>query len=149
MRQYDLKLKPKKCLFFQREFLGRMVSEDTLAMAKSHTEVVRDWPTLTCSKDVERFMGLANNHRHFVKDFSTITAPLYSVVGKHKFKWDQDQHNSFTALKKVLTEPPVLALSNREDEFILDTDASDVIVGAELNQVQNGVEKVVAAVTLI
>ncbi|MCG7869179.1 MAG: reverse transcriptase family protein, partial [Candidatus Thiodiazotropha taylori] len=89
-RQYGLKLKPKKCVFFQREveFLGRRVSGDMLSITEADTQVVAAWPVPTCSKDVERFMGLANYHRSFVKNFSQLADPLYSVIGKNKFKWE-------------------------------------------------------------
>lgn len=40
--------------------------------------------------------------------------------------------------------PPVLALQNNKDPFILDVDASDVAIGAELIQVQDGAERVIA-----
>ena len=40
--------------------------------------------------------------------------------------------------------PPLLALANNTDDLILDTDASDVALGGELIQVQEGQEKVVA-----
>ena len=67
--RYGLKLKARKCIFFQRqvEFLGRLVSGDKLSMTKTDTKVVASWPVPSCSKDVERFMGLANYHRNFVK----------------------------------------------------------------------------------
>ena len=145
-RQYGLKLKPKKCLFFQKqvEFLGRNVSQNSLSMSEVDIKTVMDWPTPTCSKHVERFMGLANYHRAFVKDFSRLAEPLYRVVGKNKFKWETEQQTAFDALIEALTHPPVLALPNRTDELILDTDASDYAIGAELIQVQNGEEKVIA-----
>jgi transposase InsO family protein len=146
LRQFGLKLKPKKCMFFQQEveFLGRDVTGNSLAMAEQDTKVVRDWPTPTCSKDVERFMGLVNYHRGFVKDFAQIGDPLYRVIGKNKFRWDEEQQQAFESLKHALTKPPVLALPNRQDSFILDTDASDIAIGAELIQVQDKEEKVVA-----
>ena len=145
-RRYGLKLKPKKCVFFQRkvEFLGRVVTGDSLCMSDKDTAVVDTWPVPKSSKDVERFMGLANYHRSFVKDFSRIAEPLYSVVGKKKFMWGEPQATAFIALKELLTHPPVLALPNQLDEFILDTDASNFSVGGELIQVQNGEEKVIA-----
>ena len=40
-------------------------------------------------------------------------------------------------------EAPVLAYLNSEDLFILDTDASNHAIGAELLQVQNGVERLI------
>jgi len=45
---------------------------------------------------------------------------------------------------KSLVEPPVLALPNNQDEFILDTDALNVAVAGELIQIQEGQEKVIA-----
>ena len=145
-RQHGLKLKPKKCQFFQTEveFLGRMVSSQSLSMTKVDTEAVSDWPAPTCYKDVERFMGLVNYHRTFVKDFSRWAEPLYAVVGKDKFKWGQEQQDAFDYLKQALTHPPVLALPRHDGDFILDTDASDFAIGAELIQIQDGEEKVIA-----
>ena len=145
-RQYGLKLKPRKCILFQSEveFLGRIVSSNQLKIAAEDVKTVLDWPVPTSSKEVERFLGLANYHRAFIKKFADIAQPLYNLTGKNKFKWDQEEQNAFQALKNALVEPPVLALPNNQDKFILDTDASDTAIGAELIQVQNGEEKVVA-----
>ena len=41
-------------------------------------------------------------------------------------------------------EAPILAYPNLEDLFILDTDASNHAIGAELLQVQNGVEQLIS-----
>ena len=75
---------------------------------------------------MERFLGLANYHRAFIKNFAGMAHPL-----KNK-------------LKEALTNPPVLGLPNSEDFLILDTDFSDAAIGAELIQVQNGEERVIA-----
>ncbi|MCG7869896.1 MAG: DDE-type integrase/transposase/recombinase, partial [Candidatus Thiodiazotropha taylori] len=145
-RKYGMKLKPSKSLFFQKEveFLGRLVSGNKLAMTQTDIQAVAAWPIPTCSKDVERFMGLANYHRNFVKNFSELAEPLYRVVGKHKFRWKEEQMVAFDALKSALTNPPVLALPNQHDSFVLDTDASNEAIGAELIQIQDGQEKVIA-----
>ena len=50
----------------------------------------------------------------------------------------------FTTIKKVLTNPPVLALPNQVDGMLIDTDASDFAIGAKLMQIQNGTENVIA-----
>ena len=56
----------------------------------------------------------------------------------------KEQETTFAVLKKALTEPPVLALPNHKDEFILDDDSSDSAIGAALIQLQDAEEKVVA-----
>ena len=113
-------------------------------MSEQDIKVVRDWARPTCAKDVERFMGLANYHRGFVKNFSELADPLYQAMRKKPFHWSEEEEVSFQSLKTSLTQPPLLALPNGEDPFILDTDASNSAIGAELIQVQNGEEKVVA-----
>jgi hypothetical protein len=145
-RENGVKLKTRKCEFFQKrvEFLGRWVGKDSLEMSNQDIEVVREWPVPTCTRDVERFLGLANYHRGFVKGFAEIATPLYAVTGKKAFKWEPDQQNAFDRLKRALTNPPVLALPRSGGEFILDTDASETAIGAELLQIQDGCEKVVA-----
>ena len=145
-REKGLKLKPKKCVLFQNEveFLGRIVSSNSISMSQTDIQAVLDWPTPTCSKEVESFCGLANYHRNFIKSFSALSRPLYSVVGKKNYRWDPEQQVAFDTLKQALVEPPVLALPNHHDPFVLDTDASDLAIGAELIQLQEGEEKVIA-----
>ena len=65
-------------------------------------------------------------------------------MGKKKFQWTDEQQQAFDNLKKALTSPPVLALPNTQDSFILDCDASNEAIGAELLQVQGGEEKAIA-----
>ena len=145
-RQYGLKLKARKCILFQSEveFLGRIVSSNQLKMSTKDITTVTDWPVPKTSKEVERFLGLANYHRSFIKDFAVMAQPLYGLTGKNKFKWDDEQQMAFDELKEALTNPPVLTLPNSYDSFILDTDASDFCIGAELIQVQDGQERVIA-----
>ncbi len=113
-------------------------------MTDQYIAVVMDWPVPLYTKDAERFMGLANYHRTFVPNFAKLAEPMYRVTGKQKFKWEQEQKDAFNSLKSALTRAPVFVLPNTRDDFILDTDASDLAVGAELLQIQNGEEKVVA-----
>jgi len=146
LRFYQLKLKPKKCVLFQKrvEFLGRWVSEEGIEMTEDHISVVKNWSTPTTTREVEQFLGLANYHRAFVKNYAQMAIPLYQITGKQKFKWHEEQQKAFECIKMALISPPLLALPNSKDSFILDTDASNHSIGAELVQVQDGQEKVVS-----
>jgi len=58
--------------------------------------------------------------------------------------WTAATQNAFESLRDALTSPPILAMPNDSDSFILDTDACSQTIGAVLSQVQDGVERVVA-----
>jgi hypothetical protein len=113
LRQYQLKLKPKKCELFQHEveFLGRIVGPDGLGLSPNDTRVVVDWPVPLCCKDLERFLGLVNYHRMFIENYAGRSRSLYEVV--KQFRWGDDQEAAFLDLKKALVEAPVLGLPNR------------------------------------
>ena len=145
-RQHGLKLKPRKCELFQTEveFLGRKIDKTGMAIGDEYVKTVKDWPTPRTTKEVERFLGFANYHRTFIKGYAQIDTPLHHLTGKKPYVWGPEQQSAFDTLKTALTCTPVLALPNSKDLFILDTDASDFAIGAELIQVQEGQERVIA-----
>ncbi|KAK3085317.1 hypothetical protein FSP39_001380 [Pinctada imbricata] len=145
-KKHNIKLKPKKCELFKKEveYLGRTVGRAGMRIGEGFLDTMKQWPVPTCTKDVEKFCGFANYHRSFIKDFAKISLPLYKVTGKKPFNWGEEQQKAFEVLKKALLLSPVLAIPNMEGKFILDTDASDEAIGAELIQVQNGQERCIA-----
>lgn len=51
-----------------------------------------------------------------------------------KFTWSTSVDTAFKTLKKKMTETPVLSLPDFSKILILETDASDVAIGAVLSQ---------------
>ncbi|CAG2195664.1 unnamed protein product [Mytilus edulis] len=91
-------------------------------------------------------MGLCNSAPVFEQLMETVLSakPMYKVTEKNqKFVWTEECQQSFEELKTTLISAPILAYPTREDLFILDTDASNVGMGAVLSQLQDGVEKVI------
>ncbi|XP_061093063.1 uncharacterized protein LOC133125281 [Conger conger] len=142
-----LKLNPQKCRFMRREvrFLGHKLGSGGIGTAHEKVQAVEDWPTPSSGSEVKSFTGLASYYRRFVRDFSTIAAPLFRLQRpREKFIWTDECQRAFTSLKKALLEAPVLTPPDPTLPFILDTDASNVGVGAVLSQVTSEGEKVVA-----
>jgi len=91
---------------------------------------------------VRAFFGLASYYRRFVKGFATIAEPLTCLTRKMaRFEWTEEAQLSFEALKKALVEATFLAFPVPHEHCILDTDASDVAVGAVLSQRIDGIER--------
>ena len=68
-----------------------------------------------------------------------MASPLYALTHKDaEFCWGQPEEIAFHRLKQLLIKAPVLAFPNFDQEFILETDASGVGLGAILAQEQQG-----------
>ena len=147
-RDAGLKLKPNKCSFCQEEvhFLGHIVSATGIRADPGKINLVENWPVPTSTKEVQKFLGLANYYRRFVPNFATKAKPLHRLTKKTaKFKWSVQCQEAFIGLKQCLTTAPVLSLPDFTKQFILNTDASDSGIGAVLSQKQHdGSECVIA-----
>ena len=67
-------------------FLGVVIGPKGIKMEEEKVKGILEWPTLKCVKDVQKFLGLANYYRWFIKGFASIARPLYDIVKKDK-KW--------------------------------------------------------------
>ncbi|KAG1941393.1 interleukin-1 receptor accessory protein-like 1-A [Pimephales promelas] len=147
IRSAGLRLNPAKCnlLTRQTQFLGHVVSESGVATDPTKVAAVRDWPPPTNITELRSFLGLASYYRRFVRDFATIASPLHQLTNKgRRFGWSEDCAVAFRQLKAALIDAPVLAYPDPNQPFLVDTDASNVGVGAVLSQRGENGERVVA-----
>ncbi|KAJ8385870.1 hypothetical protein AAFF_G00179360 [Aldrovandia affinis] len=85
--------------------------------------------------DLRHFLGLTSNFRRYVRNFATIARPLHRLTDHGQpYIWDDPCAQAFNALQTTLITAPVLAYPNANWPFVLDTDASNVGVGAVLSQ---------------
>ena len=153
LKQYQLKIKPKKSFFFQMEvsFLGHVLSAKGISPNPEKVDKVRDWPVPKTSKEVHSFIGLASYYCRFIPNFTKWLKPLNALIvppahqakvchGEMKkselteFMWSKECQEGFDALKHALTTAPVLAYPDYTQPFVLETDASLKGLGAVLSQ---------------
>jgi len=84
-------------------------------------------------KDVQKFLGLANYYRWFVKDFAKIAKPLHEITRKEiKWNWEEKQQKVFEELKKKFMIEPVLVTLNLDREMRVEVNTSDFATGEVL-----------------
>ena len=102
---------------------------------QAKVEAIHSWPVPTTVTQVRSFLGLARFYRRFVKDFSTIAAPLHELTKKSAtFTWAAPHQSAFDMLKDKLTHAPLLQVSDFSKTFELECDASGIGLGGVLLQ---------------
>ena len=142
LREAGLRLKPKKCLILRNEvpYLGHVISTQGIRPDPSKTQKVKLFPTPRDVTTIRQFVGLASYYRRFVPGFAKIAAPLHALTKKDvPFEWTSECETAFCKLKELLVTAPVLSYPRfgHDREFILETDASGIGLGAVLSQKQD------------
>jgi len=142
LEENDLFVKPKKCKWKVREveFLEVVIGPRGVEMQKEKVEGVLNWPAPRNVKEVQKFLGLANYYRRFIKDFARLAALLHVLVRKgQKWKWEGKQEEAFERLRVVFTTEPILAIPDINREMRVEADASDYTTGGVLStKCENG-----------
>lgn len=65
-------------------FLGYVISVEAIKVDTKKVQAIVDWPRPQSIHDVRRFHGLASLYQRFIRNFSTISAPITDCL---KFVW--------------------------------------------------------------
>ncbi|XP_039133246.1 uncharacterized mitochondrial protein AtMg00860-like [Dioscorea cayenensis subsp. rotundata] len=129
LRKEQLYANLVKCTFCTKNVvsLGFVVSSQGVEVDEDKIKVVHEWETPQNVSQVRSFLGLAAFYHCFMKDFSTIAAPINELTKKEvPFKWGPAQEKAFQKLKDKLISAPLLALLDFGKTFEIECDASGV-----------------------
>ena len=150
-KDFNLKLKPKKCHFFLCSvvFLGYVLFAGGISANPEKVEKVQNQPVPSNQKELHSFLGLASYYRCFIPKFAVISKCLHELVGpthikkdrkikaetteNGNFQWADEHQKLFDLLKAHLTSTPVLGYLDFSHPFDLET-CLIVRIGAVLSQ---------------
>ena len=92
----------KKCTFCTDHlvFLSFVVSLHRIQVHEEKIWDIQEWPSPINVGHIWSFHGLASFFWQFVKDYSTLAAPLTEVIKKNVgFKWGEEQEKAFQLFK--------------------------------------------------
>jgi len=151
LAEHSLHLKLSKSIFMQpqMDFLGVCISKHSATIDLAKIAGIAEYPcNLINLRQARGFLGITRYHRMFIKNFSTIAAPITRLTSKGvPFGWGQEQQAAQEQIIQAITNPPVLVKPDPSRQFKLEVDASQIGTGAILYQwdpptkQENGTEK--------
>ena len=125
IREFNLKLKPSKCSFFQMEivYLAHHVSWEGICLSKENICIMEEFPMPKMYTEVRAFCGLTGHYRRFIRGFALIACPLYDVLGNEVkmglVKLPVSVKHTVWELKEKIQSVPVLVFMDFDKPFLL------------------------------
>lgn len=142
LKEYGLIINTKKCRFVVPElkFLGHSVSANGLSPLPDRVEAICSFPQPSSVKQLQRFLGMINFYRRFIRDIAQLLLPLYALTNKKKLEWSEAAQDAFEKSKAALSSFTMLTFPVRNARISLTVDASDTAVGGVLQREDVGTE---------
>jgi len=133
---HGLVLNKEKCVFYasEVEYLGHNVSAKGIRPLAARVAAIEDFPPPTTRGELQRFLGMVNYYRRFVKGAAAILKPLTDATRgpggqSTQIVMTDDMCTAFSEAKMALVKAAVLVHPLPSAEISLAVDASDKHVG--------------------
>ena len=145
LQEHGLVINVAKCQFGRSsiDFLGHRITSHGATPLPSKVEAVRQFKQPVTVKGLQEFVGMVNFYQRFIPNAAKIMQPLFVVLaGKPKdLQWNDAMVTAFQDSKIALADATMLTHPRRNAPTSLTVDASDLAVGAVLQQLVHGVWK--------
>ena len=145
LSEHGMVINPSKCQFGTAEldFLGHRVSAQGIHPLEEKVRAIRDFIQPTSLRKLRTFLGLVNFYHRFIPNCASILEPINSLLchpaGKdHQLSWTDAATIAFNTIKEALATTALLTHPKPFAPTCIMTDASDMAVGAVLQQEING-----------
>ena len=119
-------------------FHGHVFTPEGIKPDPSKIQAIVQMPTPKDVSDIKRFNGMVQYLAKFLPDLAEITTPLRALTHKDTpWEWKAEHESAFNTIKSKITQAPLLAHYDPNEQFVLQADASQHGLGVAL--LQNGV----------
>nr|ABA97642.2 retrotransposon protein, putative, Ty3-gypsy subclass [Oryza sativa Japonica Group] len=122
LRRYRLMLNPEKCTFGvpSGKLLGFLVFGRGIEANPEKIKAIENMKSPTRLKEVQKLTGCMAALSRFVARMGERGQPFFALLKKQdKFVWTQEAEEAFVALKRYLSNPPVLVAPQPNKELFL------------------------------
>ena len=152
LRRHGLTAKPSKYEIGHAELnlLGHVVGGGSIKPQDKKLEKILGTRRPETKKELRLFLGTIGYYQKFIDNYVNKAKPLTDRLkkGEPKVRWDEESSGAVEALKRELTQKPILKLPNFQKQFVLRTDASDGSLGAVLLQEHDGMNMPVMYISI-
>ena len=145
LEEHGLVLNKEKCVFGASsvDYLGHVVSAEGIQPLQARVAAIQDFPPPTTRGELQRFLGMINYYRRFIRGAAGILKPLTDATRgpggqSTPLTMVADMHEAFISAKSALVGAALLTHPRAESEVSLAVDASDRHVGGVLQQWEEG-----------
>lgn len=120
LEENKLFLKLDKCEFewTKVEYLGVVISHNSVEMDPIKVAGAADWLDPTNKKEVQSFLGFTNFYCRFIQDFSHHACPLFDLPKNEvKWHWSDPEQSAFDTFKGLITSAPILTSPDNSRPF--------------------------------
>ena len=141
LHDHGVIINPSKCEFGapSLQFLGHQIDSAGIRPLEQKVQRVRDFPHPDSARKLREFLGLVNFYHRFLPHAADLLNPLHKLLphstkGTKSIEWTDQARSAFLAAKNALADATLLSHPQLNAHLAIMSDASDIAVGAILQQ---------------
>ena len=139
LKEAGLKIKKSKCEFLRNsiQYLGFLVNAEGIQKLPMMERKMINLDQPTNVHETRQLIGLVTFYSRFVPNMATIMSPIYNLLKSkdgRSFEWTDECREAWEKMKGIINNQITLSHFDPTLPTIIETDASDVGIGAALIQ---------------
>lgn len=136
LQKHKLVCKLKKCDFLKQEvdYVGFSIGKNGVSPQYAKVAPIQEMPYAKCVLDIKRFLGMLGFYSMWIQNYAKIALPLTDCLRTGAFKFGHEERDAWDALKRAISQSPILKLPDHKKPFTVRVDTCKRAVGAVLEQ---------------